>query len=213
MFALTTGTLGLLAVGILILTVTPRQLDSPIAISATTTLATTTAAIPRADRGDAQFAARAPAFAARGSVTTEMATVQHALATPIGDGRMAVITLDARVTLDGAHITVQLPSGRVGSGEVIKQFGDTWLIEMRETEAGHDIATKRPANSEMVTVMNSPPVTVMLANIATLDVHEGTAVLDADGNLIGICTHRRSDGTVRLIELRAELGGATSAGP
>ena len=215
MFALTTGTLGLLAVGVLILTVTPRRLDAPIAISATTTPVAAAAASTADDPGDLPLAARPPAFAGRAAVLTEVVVRQHALATPIGGGRMAVITRDALVDGDGDgdRIEVRLPSGRLATGNVIEQSGDTWLIELHESETGHDIARQRPASSEIVTVMQSPPITIVLADIATLDIDEGTAVLDGDGDLVGICTRRHSDGKVRLIELRPELVGATSAGP
>jgi hypothetical protein len=205
-FALTTGSLGLLAVGVLILTVTPRGHDAPIAISATTTPA---AIVVRETR----FDSRPPAFAARGSATTETASPQYPLATPIGDGRTAVITDNALEGHDGDEIEVRLPSGRLAAGQVMEKSGSTWLIELYDAESGHDIATDRPTSSEVVTVMMSPPVTIVLADIGTLDIGEGTAVLDRDGDLVGICTHRLSDGKVRLIEVRAELVGATSGAP
>jgi len=210
MFALTTGTLGLLAVGVLILTVSPRRQDSPIAISATTTPAVSASAVPEADDpGATPTAIRTPT---PGSVNTEMVTLQHALATPIGDGRLAVITDDALGDRDGGHIEVRLRSGRVGSGDLVEKLGDTWLIELHQSEAGHDIASKRPNGSEIVTVMQSPPVTIVLAEIANFDIAEGTAVLDGDGDLVGICTRRRSDGKVRLMEIKAELADAANAG-
>jgi hypothetical protein len=95
---------------------------------------------------------------------------------------------------------------------VIGKTGDTWLIALDEAGTGHEIASERPTSSEIVTVMNSPPVTIELAEIATLDIDEGTAVLDSDGDLVGICT-RRANGEVRLIEVRAELVDATSDVP
>lgn len=216
-FALTTGTLGLLAVAVLILTITPRHQDAPIAISATTTPATTPATIAPATRagGDAaltEAAGSRPAFAVRGSVTAEAVSLQHALATPIGDGRLALATVDALIVDEGDRIEVRLPSGRVGSARAITRAGDTWLIELHQAETGHEIATTRPAGSEVVTVMESPPVKIALADIGTLDIAEGTAVLDSDGDLVGLCSRRRGDGEVRLIEVSAELVGATSAG-
>jgi hypothetical protein len=211
-FALTTGTLGLLAVGVLILTVTPRRLDAPIAISASTTPATAPVNTP--NRSDAaRPAALAPAFAGRGAVTTDLVSIQQALATPIGDGRLAVITEDAVIADHGDRIEVRLASGQSGSGLVIGKSGDTWLIALDQANGtGHEIASERPTSSEIVTVMNSPPVTIELAEIATLDIDEGTAVLDSDGDLVGICT-RRNNGEVRLIEVRAELVDATSDVP
>ena len=209
LFALTTGTLGLLAVGILILTVTPRRQESPIAISATTS------PVASAQVGDdIRAGVRTPGFAARGSVTTEVAVLRHALATPIGDGRLAIMTVDALTDgHSGDGIEVRLPSGRLATGQVIERSGDAWLIELHEHAAGHDIASERPTGSEIVTVMERPPVTVAFADVATLDVDEGIAVLDSDGDLVGICTRRRGNGKVRVIEISSDLVGATSAAP
>lgn len=224
MFAFTTGTLGLLAVGMLIFIVTPRRQESPIAISATTTPISSLA-----DAGDApdttvgragstRPAALTPAFAARGPLLTVDPQPRHALATPIGDGHLALITGAALASLgtnslDDPAIDVQLPSGRVGSGTIVEQSGDAWLIELSQPEAGHGIATSRPIGAEIVTVMDSPPVTIAFADVATLDVPEGAAVLDHAGDLVGLCTRRGGDGQVSVIEIRAERVVATSDAP
>ncbi len=212
-FALTTGTLGLIAVGILVLTITPRQQGSPIAISATTTTAAAAVNGLPAGTSEVPGTARPAALAGRGPATALSIAVEPALATPIGDGRMALITDDAMVGHNADRIAVRLPSGRTGSGRIVERSGGAWLIELGQAESGHQIARQRPKGSEIVTVMASPPVTIALADIATLDIDEGTAVLDQDGNLVGICSHRRSDGSVRLIEVKAEGGDATNAGP
>ena len=208
-FALTTGTLGLVAVGILVLTVTPHQQESPIAISATTT--PVASELP-AGASDVPDTARPAALAARRPATTRSITAEPALATPIGDGRLALITDDAMVGHNADRIDVLLPSGRTGSGRIVEQSGGAWLIELGQAESGHQIARRRPKGSEIVTVMASPPVTIALADIASIDIDEGTAVLDEDGNLVGICSHRHSDGSVRLIEVRSEAGDATNDG-
>lgn len=224
MFAFTTGTLGLLAVGVLIFTVTPRRLESPIALSATTTPISSlsaAAAAPSSTSGQTDSTRPAvliPAFAARGPLTSVSPQPLHALATPIGDGHLALITgvaLEAQGTnsLNDPAIDVQLPSGRVGTGTIIGQSGDTWVIELWQPEAGHDIASNRPVGAEIVTVMGSPPVTIAFADVATLDVPEGAAVLDHSGDLVGLCTRQRGDGRVRVIEIRAERVAATSDAP
>ena len=222
--AFTTGTLGLLAVGVLIFTVTPRRQESPIAISATTTPIVPLAvdAFPAgavsAPTDSARPIALAPAFAARGPLTVASPSAQRALATPIGDGRLAIITSAALAehgtnSLDDPDIEVRLPSGRVGSGTIVDQTGETWLIELQQPELGHGIAQVQPFGAEIVTVMDSPPVTIAFADVATLDVPEGAAVLDHSGDLVGLCTRRRGDGQVRVIEIRAEHADATSAAP
>lgn len=208
MFALTTGTLGLIAVGILVLTVTPRGHEAPIAISATTTPAAS--GLP-AGTPEVPDTVRPAALAARGPVTTRSIAAEPALATPIGDGRLALITDDAMVGHNADRIDVVLPSGRTGSGRIVEQSGGAWLIELGQIESGHQIARQRPKGSEIVTVMASPPVTIALADLATIDIDEGTAVLDQDGNLVGICSRRHSDGKVRLIEVRTGVGDATNA--
>jgi hypothetical protein len=222
-FAFTTGTLGLLAVGILIFTVTPRRQESPIAISATTTPISVAAAAATSDAAPGtpepgQPAAISPAFAARGPLAANPVQDRHALATPIGDGRLALITSVALAehgtnSLDDPEIDVRLPSGRIGTGTIVDQSGDTWLIELQQPEAGHSIADSRPVGAEIVTVMDSPPVTIAFADVATLDVAEGAAVLDRAGDLVGLCTHSDSDGQVRVIEITAERVGATSDAP
>ena len=205
---MTTGTIGLIAVGILILTITPHRQDSPIAISATTTPG---AASGRpVDGSEVPDTARPAALAARSTPTTRPVTAEPALATPIGDGRMALITDDAMVGHNVDRVAVRLPSGRSGSGRLVERSGDAWLIELDEADTGHRIARQRPQGSEIVSVMASPPVTIALADIITLDIDEGTAVLDRSGDLIGICSHRHSDGSVRLIEVTTEVADATS---
>lgn len=223
MLAFTTGTLGLLAVGMLIFTVTPRRQESPIALSATTTPISSlmAAAAPSTTSGRTDSirpATPIPAFAARGPLTSVSPQPLHALATPIGDGHLALITSVALETygtnsLNDPAIDVQLPSGRVGTGTIIEQSGDTWVIELWQPEAGHDIASNRPVGAEIVTVMGSPPVTIAFADVATLDVPEGAAVLDHSGDLVGLCTRQRGDGRVRVIEIRAERVAATSDAP
>jgi hypothetical protein len=210
-FALTTGTLGLLAVGILILAVTPRRQESPIAISATTTPAAVSA-IGSTDPGSARPATLAPTFVGRATTTTIPATRQHAWATPIGKGNVAVVTRDAVAGHDAALVEVLLPSGRIGLGAVVSDIGEAWLIELQEAEPGHDLADGPPDDHEMVTVMASPPVTIAFADVDTLDLHEGTAVLDSRGDLVGICSHDGSDGRVRVIEISAGLVDATNDG-
>jgi hypothetical protein len=200
-----------LAVGILILTVTPRRHDAPIAISATTTPTSVTAQV--ADADDVRRASSIPGFAARGAVTTHLAAMQHALATPIGDGRLALVTSDALISQDAEQVEVRLPSGRLAQGHVVERSGEAWVIELQQPESGHDIAIERPSGSEIVTGMESPPITVAFADISTLEIDEGTAVLDDKGDLVGICTKRSSDGKVRLIEVRSELSDATTSGP
>lgn len=209
-FALTTGTLGLLAVGLLILTVTPRRQESPIAVSATTTSAAVVAA--EVDGSDPRPAALAPAFATRGSLgSAGESSPDGAAATPIGDGQLVVITRAAVDGGDGDTVDLVLPSGQPAVGNVVHRTGDALVVAVvGDAEPGHAIARHRPHERDMVTVMASPPITVAYGDVDDLDVGEGTAVLDADGSLVAVCS--KSGKGVRLIEITEEIAGATTAG-
>ena len=227
-FALTTGTLGLLAVGVLILTVTPRRQESPVAVSATTTPAAAVVAVvgvgvdQTGTEPGRRADTRAPAFAPRSVVATTAPTmaptstrppdqVTRALATPIGDGRIAITTRVALAHADGTSVAVVLPSGRHATGEIVETSADTVLVALDQGEPGHEIADHRPSAGDMVVVMTSPPIDIAYGEISTLDVDEGTAVLDRDGDLVGVCSEGRDADHVRLVEITAVHAGATSA--
>ncbi len=222
-FALTTGTLGLLAVGVLILTVTPRRQESPIAISATTS-PTALAGADSSAVADTESRAdgRVPAFAARGSNgdqgAAESPTTVPATATPIGTGRLAIVTRaaigDADVGSLGDTIAVVLPSGAATVGDVVHTNGEAIVIEIghASVEPGHEIARHRPHDREIVTVMSSPPITVAYGDVDGLEVGEGTAVLDDDGALVGLCSRSDAGPGVRLIELSDEVEAEATGG-
>ena len=198
LFAITTGTMGLLAVGLLILAVTPGRAESPVAVSATTTPTRPTATAPPSRQAPIGLRGR-----------------PEALATPIGRGQFAVVTAAdltaaAGATAVGAAIEVEVPSGRMRQARVVGRSGDTVLIELEVAEPGVELADGRPDGHEVVTILAEPPVTIVLDDLAELDVEEGTAVLDIDGELIGLCSegHDRT----RLVEISDELADATTGG-
>jgi hypothetical protein len=195
--------MGLLAVGLLVVTITPKRADSPIAISATTTPAAVAPTVRRQ-------VALAPVSTDRIALRSEQADV---LATPIGDGRFALVT---RASLDESTLTiidVRLPSGRMSAGSIVTASDDAVVVALASTEPGHDIAAFQPADHEMVTVMASPPIVVAYDEVDTLVVDEGTAVLDDDGRLVGLCSRTHGSDQVRLIEVSDELDDATSVVP
>jgi len=154
-FALITGTLGLLAVGALLLSLTPRGGDAPIAIGATT--------LPRA-----------------GELTG------MPMATPIGDGRMALTTGEA---VAGTEFNVILESGPVVTAVV--DATESGIVVLSITGYGgdhHAIAAQLPDADEIVTVLAHPPITIAFADIGSVAADEGTPVLDDDGDLVGLCT-------------------------
>jgi hypothetical protein len=211
-FAITTGTIGLLAVGVLILTVSPRRQESPIAISATTSpVAATTA-------GSDGEGLRALAPAALSStVSTRPGRLveggrAEALATPIGDGRFAVVTGRALAGHDQPSVDVEVASGRVVAAEIVSAADDhVVLVALADAEPGHSIARHRPEADDVVTVMASPPITVAYGDVDALDIDEGTAVLDVDGRLVGLCSRSRVGGRVHVLDVTESLSHATSA--
>ncbi|TDT15355.1 hypothetical protein BDK89_0925 [Ilumatobacter fluminis] len=185
-FALATGSLGLVALGVFVLVMTPSRDGTPIAVSATTT-----AVVSDIDDGSA-----APTVAAVRRPVADVTTA--ALATPIGDGDYAVVV---RTTLDRSsadRVDVVLPSGRTVSGAIVDENADTALVHLSINEPGHRIAERRPHDHDVVTVLATPPVEVAFADVDQLDVADGTAVVDADGDLVGLCS-RGTDGTKVLM--------------
>lgn len=195
--AFATGTVGLLALGLMMVTVTPNRSDAPVAISSSTT----------------PTAASSSALRANPSVPEVRAirTASPVLATPIGDGTFAVVTRASLVDLGSSVIDVRLPSGRQSLGSIVTASRDTVIVALATVEGGHPIAAERPLDDEIVTVLASPPITVAFDDVGDLAVEEGTAVVDDDGELVGICS--RSGNGMRLIEVSAELDAATSVVP
>jgi hypothetical protein len=201
--ALTTGTMGLLAVGLLMITITPRRAESPIAISASTT----PVSVSQGARGPV---ALAPSGTERIGLRTDSWGV---LATPIGDGRFALVTRASVVDMRRTVIDVKLPSGRLSAGSIVTASDDAVIVALATTEPGHAVARHLPEPNEMVTVMSSPPITISYGDVDTLAVEEGTAVLDENGHLVGICSQRSGTEQVRLIEVSGALDDATSVVP
>ncbi len=199
--ALVTGTLGLVAVGALMIAVTPNPSDAPVALIASTTPATSAQSISRA-------VSLAPIATDRVGLRADTVGV---LATPIGDGRFALVTRASLVDADRSIIDVRLPSGRASAGSIVTASGDTVIVALMNTEPGHTIALDRPADGDLVTVMATPPIVVQFDDVDTLTVEEGTAVIDDDGHLVGLCS--RDSNRVRLIEISEALDDATSVVP
>ncbi len=201
--ALTTGTLGLIAVGALMIAITPNPSDAPIALIASTT---PTASAP----GIGRVVSAAPAATDRVGLRSDAGT---ALATPIGDGQFALVTRASLAGAEGSIIDVRLPSGRISAGSIVTASGDTVIVALLSTEPGHQIARDRPHGGDLVTVMATPPIVVEFDDVDTLAVEEGTPVIDDDGQLVGICSRQRGSDRVWLIEVSEELDDATSVVP
>jgi hypothetical protein len=180
-FAMATGTAGLLAVGALILTFTPGGTGAPVAVSATSTPAAQLTPLVR-------------------------------LATPIGDGQRALMTVGERAAEFGSEVDVQLISGPMVTA-VIDAAGNggidgVMVVSITTKVAGHAIAAELPDPDEIVTVLANPPVTVAFADVGEVDVVDGTPVLDADGDLVGLCAE--SGGRMRLVPVTGAIDSATA---
>jgi hypothetical protein len=195
--------LGLIAVGSLMIAITPSPSGAPIALIASTSPSTSAQGIGRAGP-------LAPTATDRVGLRSEAADV---LATPIGDGRFALVTRASLADAEQSIIDVRLPSGRTSAGSIVTASGDTVVVALMNIEPGHVIARDRPGGGDLVTVMATPPIIVEFDDVDTLAVEEGTAVIDDAGELVGICSRRHDSDLVRLIAVSEELDDATSVVP
>jgi len=183
-FAIATGSIGLVALGVLMILVTPPAQDSPVAVSATTSPSTVRTAPTR--------------------VATPVAAVRaipHELATPIGDGHLALITASGSTIRRGAELDVQLMNGPVVTAVVDSTMQGVVVVSIASGASGHEIAASQPEPYDIVTVLAEPPVTIAFSALTTLDAKEGTPVLDHDGDLIGLCSQRHGAGDDQPITL------------
>lgn len=203
-FAMVTGTVGLLAIGVLILSASPRRQESPVAISATTT---PVAAVEAASGG-----LSAGGIAAIGRFSSDdddvdatPEAVPPALATPIGDGRSALMTRLSTAGVEGDAFDVRLTSGPVVTAAVVDttEAGLVVVTIVEADDPGHAVAGTLPGDDEMVTILTDPPITIAFGDIATVGVDEGTPVLDADGDLVGLCT-RSGDGATGVVDVTGQ---------
>lgn len=177
----TSATVSLLLVGLLVITMTPDQTPSPTAAGSTV--------------GDAT--AGRPVIAASTAAITATALP---VVTPIGDEGWAVTTWEA-VGGETGWIEARLPSGAAVEIEVIGSDPTTGLVvvtlPVSADTHGYQLAADRPGPSDTVYVHGDQPKVVSLLELAELDVEEGTPVLDAAGELVGLCTDSY-DGTALM---------------
>lgn len=202
-FAMVTGSIGLLAVVALMITVTPGRQRSPVALDSTT--------IPSVQVAVAQHAV-APVFDSPNPTVPShtLALVSFRLATPIGDGRQALTTWAGDSATEGTELDVQLTSGPVVTAVVESIDDDLIVLSITASVDGHPVAQGLPAPDEIVTVLVDPPMTVPFADVATIDVAEGTPVLDDDGELVGLCTRRRNN-AVGVVDVTGTDGEQSDA--
>lgn len=166
MIIASTAALGLLLVGLLAISMTPRRSGAPVAANSTLS------------------SLRLPA-------TTTMPTiVELPLVTPVGDEGWAVTTADALSDDDGSPVEVRLPGGEVVEAEVVDGSGDLTVVSLPNSAPTepYQLAASPPAPTDTVVVAADEPIVVTLDELAHVDVDEATPVLDEDGRLLGLCT-------------------------
>ena len=210
-FAIATGSIGLVAVGILMIVVTPPEQDAPVAVSATTSPFTSSAVTASAASSSRATSSRATQREASGRTATPVAarSVAQALATPIGDGRLALMTAPGSTIRRGSELDVQLTNGPVVTAVVDATAAGVVVVSIASGADGHEIAATQPDPQEIVTVLAQPPVTIAFAALTTLDAEEGTPVLDGDSELIGLCSQRHGAGDDQPITLIDVTGDVT----
>lgn len=128
-------------------------------------------------------------------------SVPQALATPIGDGHLALITAPGATMRRGSELDVQLTNGPVVTAVVNATAPGVVVVSIATRASGHEIAASPPEPDDIVTVLAEPPVTIAFSALTTLDAKEGTPVLDNDGDLIGLCSQRHGAGDDQPITL------------
>lgn len=212
--ALAAGTFGLLVVAALVLVVTPRHQGAPIAIGSSTTslsdfavettVRSTSIASVGLNRAVDLISAAVGITDSNTSTTIETSTtiaaVLAALATPVGDGSYAIVTVKALGGQRSGMVLFRLQSGDTATGRIIFELDDAAVVAMPNARTPHAIASELPGQTDMVTLMSEVPVAILFADIGRADVPEGTPVIDGNGGLVGLCS-KRADGTTLLIDL------------
>ena len=163
---ISTATVGLLLVGVLVLTMTPRRSESPVAASSTIS-----------------------ALRSAPSAAVEQPPALP-LVTPVGDG-WGVTTADAVAATDGELVEVRLVSGDVVDAEVMgtDPAGAVTVVSLpADPDAEHLELAAQPGPTDTVLVQTADPIVVTMDELGSLDVDEATPVLDDRGRLVGLCT-------------------------
>lgn len=259
--ALTSGTLGLLAIGALALMVTPDRANTPSAVqtpasfvdvaqlSVTTPVTgpiqwvpvtTSVAAFAVGElanalggtRGDADATTVSTTMTSPATSTTVVVTAVVApgvpssaaapadvprptptgvalgtpLATLLGDG-LAVVTAKAIGGVqEGDTVTVQLASGRVVDATVVDTAERAALVQLPTGVDGErvvELADRAPDPDAVVTLLLDTPIKVPMSALADVGAPEGTAVVDTEGRLVGLCT-LGDDGSTQLAPVDAD---------
>jgi hypothetical protein len=183
----TAATLSLLLIGLLVISMTPDNSENPQAISSTTAGSRSSAA------GIEQ--PRLP------------------LVTPIGDDGWGIATISAVKARSGT-MSARLPSGEVVDVEIVHRDDEAGVtvVSLPTQTDGYRLAKTTPRPTDRVAVHGaSGTQIVQMVKVATLDVEEGAAVVDDDGDLVGLCT--TDAGTVEVVTVSTMPGTTTTTVP
>ena len=186
MLIATSAAVSLILIGLLAIAITPNRSREPIAANSTVS-----------------DEAASPAVILTSSSSAAITPTALPVVTPIGDDGWAVTTWDA-VGGETGWMQARLPSGDEVQIEVIGSDRATGLVVVTlpvsaETD-GYQLATQPPRPSDTVVVHAAQPKVVSLLDLAYLDVEEGTPVLDADGELVGLCTGSYDGTTLMTVD-------------
>ena len=176
----------LVLVGLLAIAITPDRSPEPIAASSTVS-----------------DAAATPAVLVSSSPSAAVTPTALPVVTPVGDEGWAVTTWDA-VGGETGWMQARLPSGAEVQIEVIGSDRATGLVvvtlPMSADAHGYQLAADPPRPSDTVVIHGPEPQVVSLLDLAQLDVEEGTPVVDAAGELVGLCTGSYDGTTLMTVD-------------
>jgi hypothetical protein len=182
----TSAAVSLILIGLLAIAITPDRSPEPIAASSTVS-----------------DEAAGPAVILASTSSAAITATALPVVTPIGDEGLAVTTWDA-VGGETGWMRARLPSGDEVQIEVIGSDRATGLVVVTlpvSAEAdGYQLAAQPPRPSDTVVVRAAQPKVVSLLDLADLDVEEGTPVLDAAGELVGLCTGSYEGTTLMTVD-------------
>lgn len=219
MLIVTTATFGLLLVGLLAISMTPERTAAP-DTSATLSLPPprvrdggATGRDRSEEEGDSTDGTAAVSVSLavtnpprpattlmRPSTTRPMLAPPPAypMLTPVGEDGFALASASA--VGDVPVVEAQLPSGEVVDAEVLYARDDIAVVVLPPwvRSPGLELSTMAalaPTDTVVVGAFGpGEPLIVTVRELAVLDIPDGTPVIDADGNLIGLCTIDRQAG-------------------
>lgn len=203
--ALITGALGIAVVGVAVAALSPGAdtRTGPAAAGPEMSDVVMTTLIRVSDRTPVPLATPVRSTdgpAGRQMVLAPARSVAAALAAD-RSGADRIITVQL---VDGTTVLAEVVDDGAGGGLAMLEF-----VEPAET-ATFDLARRVPGPEGMVTVLTDRPVTVALGRVRDVGAADGTAIVDADGDLVGVCVDPSSadDGFVTIDGL---LAGATTS--